>query len=266
MTEQIQQYTEIGVPLRPESRDVAHERLRRQVGLIGGYRLLSRFGLDEGVAGHITVRDPEHTDHFWTARWGAWFGGIMPEDLLLVDSTGTVVEGTGTLGKATFAIHAAIHEARPEVVGAVHAHGPHGKTFSTLGRPLAMLTQDACAFFDDHVVHDAYEGVVFGDEEGRAITATLGPRKAAILANHGSLTVGTTVESAVWWFLTFERSMQAELVARAAGEPKELSDEVARATGATVGTEEVGWFQFQSVIPRIVREQPDYAELWESAR
>lgn len=253
-----------GIPLRPPSESIEHERRRRQVALVGGYRLLSRFGLDEGVAGHITARDPEHTDHFWTARWGAYFGGVTLEDLLLVNAEGTIVQGEGPLNLATFAIHAAIHDARPDVVGAVHAHGLYGKAFSTLGIPLAPLTQDACAFYDDHVVHDTYEGVVFDADEGRAIARALGPRKAAVLANHGHLTVGATVESAVWWFITMERSMQAELLARTAGEPSGLGPEVALATRDTVGTEEVGWFQYGSVIPRIVREQPDFRALWES--
>lgn len=253
-----------GIPLRPESTSVEQERRRRQVALVGGYRLLSRFGMDEGVAGHITARDPEHTDHFWTARWGAYFGEVTPGDLLLVDGEGRVVQGEGPLNLATFAIHAAVHDARPDVVGAVHAHGLYGKAFSSLGIPLAPLTQDACAFYDDHIVHDTYEGVVFGADEGRAIASALGARKAAILANHGHLTVGATVESAVWWFITMERSMQAEILARSVGEPSALAPEVAVATRDTVGTEEVGWFQYRSIIPRIVREQPDFRALWES--
>jgi len=252
---------EIGVPVRPASADVAEERRRRQIALVGGYRLLSRFGMDEGVAGHITARDPELTDHFWTARWGAYFGSVVPDDLILVDGRGRIVEGVGPLNLATFAIHAAIHDARPDVVGAVHAHGLYGKTFSALGLELGAMTQDATAFYEDHILYDDYDGVVFAEEEGRRIAAQLGGRKAAILANHGHLTVGTTVESAVWWFITMERSMQAELVARSAGTPRMLDHETALATAATVGAEGVGWFQYQSIIPRIIREQPDFAAL-----
>jgi len=251
-----------GVPVRPESTSLEQERHRRQVALIGGYRLLSRFGMDEGVAGHITARDPELTDHFWTARWGAYFGAVLPEDLILVNSEGRVVRGTGPLNLATFAIHAAIHDARPDVVGAVHAHGLYGKSFSAMGRELSPMTQDACAFYQDHVLYENFDGVVFAAEEGRRIAAAVGPRKAAILANHGHLTVGTTVESAVWWFITMERSMQAEMIALAAGEPSRLDHETALDTCNTVGSEPVGWFQYQSIIPRIIREQEDFRQLW----
>ncbi|NDK89070.1 class II aldolase/adducin family protein [Gordonia desulfuricans] len=251
-----------GIPVRWSSSSLDEERHRRKVALVGGYRLLSRFGMDEGVAGHITARDPELSDHFWTARWGAYFGTVCPEDLILVNADGDIVEGSGPLNGATFAIHAAIHDKRPDVVGAVHAHGLYGKAFSAMGRELGAMTQDACAFYQDHILYPNYDGVVFAAEEGRRIAAALGPRKAAILANHGHLTVGTTVESAVWWFITMERSMQAEMIALAAGTPTMLDHDTAVATGATVGGEAVGWFQYQSIIPRIVREQPDFAEIW----
>ncbi len=104
-----------------------------------------------------------------------------------------------------------MHEARPDVVGAVHAHGLQGKAFSSLHRLLSPITQDACAFYEDHSIYDEYHGVALDEEEGLRIAAALGPRKAVVLSNHGHLTVGTSVESAVWWYVSMERSMQAEL-------------------------------------------------------
>lgn len=254
--------TEMGIPSRPPSASASEERHRRKVALVGGYRILSQFGLDEGISGHITARDPEHPDRFWTGRWGRNFGSMTVGDLLLVDSSGTVLEGDGPLNLAAFAIHSAIHDARPDVVGAVHSHGLHGKSFASLRRPLAPLTQDACAFYGDHVVYDKYEGVVLAEEEGRGIAAELGPHKAAVLANHGTLTVGTTVESAVWWFLAFERSIQAELIARAAGTVVELDHDTAALTAEQTGSEQVGWFAYHAVVQKVLRAQEDFRELW----
>lgn len=245
------------IPSPPTFATAAEERAHRKLIVAAGYRVLARFGLDEGIAGHITARDPEHTNHFWTAPFGAYFGRMLPSDLIRVDDTGRVVEGSGRLNRAAFAIHSAIHEARPDVMGAVHAHGLHGKTFSALHRTLAPLTQDACAFYDSHALFADYTGVVFDPNEGRRIASTLGNGKAVILANHGHLTVGETVESAVWWFVTMERSFQAELLARAAGDPVELDVATAKTTADVVGREDVGWFCFQPIWERIVREQPD---------
>jgi ribulose-5-phosphate 4-epimerase/fuculose-1-phosphate aldolase len=78
-----------------------------------------------------------------------------------------------------------------------------------------------------------------------------------ILRNHGLLTVGTTVDSAAWWFLTMERSCQAQLLAMAAGPLVEISPESAALTQSQIGSEYLGWLSFQPLFDRIVREQPD---------
>src|SRR5205823_4634620 len=84
-----------------------------------------------------------------------------------------------------FAIPSRIHAARPDVVAAAHAHSLYGKAWSSLGRRLDPLTQDACAFYEDHVVFDDYSGVVEEPSEGDRIARALGAKKAAILRNHG---------------------------------------------------------------------------------
>jgi ribulose-5-phosphate 4-epimerase/fuculose-1-phosphate aldolase len=136
----------------------------------------------------------------------------------------------------------------------------HGKALSALGQMLEPITQDACAFYEDHARFDDFTGVVLDPDEGKRIAHALGDTKAVILANHGLLTVGQTVESAIWWFVTMERSCQAQLLAKAAGTVIPIAAEHARTTHAQVGTEAVGWFQFQPLFARIVREQPDLCE------
>ncbi|WP_236692828.1 class II aldolase/adducin family protein [Aneurinibacillus tyrosinisolvens] len=94
------------------------------------------------------------------------------------------------------------------------------------------LTQDACAFYEDHNLYEDYISVVLETEEGRKIGQALGNRKAAILRNHGLLTVGKTVDEAAWWFITMERSCQAQLLAEAAGTPTLIPHEHAKVTAA----------------------------------
>jgi ribulose-5-phosphate 4-epimerase/fuculose-1-phosphate aldolase len=233
------------------------ERLHRKQRLAASFRLFSKFGFDEGVAGHITARDPERPDHFWVNPFGVHFGHIRVSDLLLVNDRGDVVEGDLPVNGAAFAIHSQVHAARPDVVAAAHAHSVHGKAWSSLGRPLDPITQDVCAFYEDHAVFDDYTGVVLDVEEGKRIAHALAGNKAAILRNHGLLTVGHTVDEAVWWFVTMERSCQAQLLASAAGEPVLIDPEMARLTRSQVGSHVAGWFSFQPLFERIVREQPD---------
>ena len=82
-------------------------------------------------------------------------------------------------------------------------------------------------------------------------------QKAAILRNHGLLTVGRSVDEAAWWFITMERSCQAQLLAEAAGTPVLIDPDMARLTSSQVGSHMAGWFSFQPLFDRIVREQPD---------
>ena len=238
-------------------RTADQERTHRRVRLVAALQLFAERGFDEGAGGHITARDPEHPDRFWINPLGVHFGMIGPDDLLLVDPDGTVLAGEGRVNPAGFAIHSAVHAARPDVVSAAHTHSTHGRAFATLGRPLLPITQDSCAFFEDHVVHEEFTGVVTDDDQARAIAVSLGPAKAAILRNHGLLTVGGSVEEAAWWFLTMDRSCQVQLLAEAAGRPHLIDDGSARRTGAAMGTPEMARLNFRPLHKDLARRRPD---------
>jgi len=235
----------------------ADERRHRKQRLAAGFRLFSKFGFDEGVAGHITARDPERPDHFWVNPFGMHFGRIRASDLILVNDQGEVVEGSWPVNKAAFAIHSRVHAARPDCVAAAHAHSLYGKTWSSLARLLDPLTQDSCAFYDDHGLFADFTGIVYDTSEGDRIADALGHYKGVILQNHGLLTVGQTVDAAVWWFITMERTCQSQLLAEAAGRPVLIARQHAVLTHQQLGSPLAGWFQFQPLFDRIVREQPD---------
>ena len=245
------------IPLPPKFDSVDEERLHRKQRLAAGFRLFSKFGFDEGVAGHITARDPEFPDRFWVNPFAMHFSQIRVSDLICVDHDGEVIEGDRAVNRAAFAIHSQVHASRPDAVAAAHSHSVYGKSWSSLGRLLDPITQDVCAFYNDHSLFDDYTGVVLDTEEGKRIAHALGDNKAVILRNHGLLTVGQSVDEAVWWFITMERSCQAQLMAEAAGTPVLISEANAALTSTQVGSHLAGWFSFQPLWDRIVREQPD---------
>ena len=253
------------LPLPRSFETVEEERAHRKAKLAAAFRMFSRAGLDEGVAGHVTVRDPEFPDTYWVNPFGMHFSMVRSSDLVRVDHAGEVVEGDRAVNGAAVAIHCAVHAARPDVVAAAHAHGPYGKTLSSLDMTVEPLTQDACAFYDHVGVYTDYRGVVLSSEEGDRIARALGPNKAVILRNHGMLTVGETVDSAAWWFLTLERTCQSQLMAYSAAAglgrpPLQIDAEEAAATRGQVGFELAGWFQFQPIWERISRDHPDVFE------
>ena len=250
---------ELNLPTMPAFTSVEEERRHRKQRLAAALRLFGAFGFDEGVAGHITARDPELTDHFWVNGFGQNFKHMRVKDLILVNHEGTVVEGTRPVNQAAFAIHSQVHAARPDVVAAAHAHSIYGKSWSAFRRPLDPLTQDSCAFYGDHAVFEDFTGVVLDVEEGKRIAHALGDGKAVILSNHGNLTVGTTsVDEAAWWFITMERTCQAQLLVQSANlEPTLIDPDQAAKTFTQVGSPIAGWFSFQPLYEWIVALQPD---------
>ena len=148
---------------RPTYDNVEDERRARKIGLAASLRVFGRLGYGEGVAGHITARDPEFTDHFWVNPFGKSFRHMKTSDLILVNHDGDVV-------------------------------------------------------------------------------------------------YGTTVEAAAFWFITMDRSCQAQLLAEAAGTPKLIPHESALYTQQLTGYADAGWFQFQPLFQEICASDPELFE------
>jgi len=233
------------------------ERLHRKQRLAVAFRLFARHGYDQGLAGHITARDPELHDHFWVNPFGVHFSRIRVSDLLLVNAAGEIVVGDQPLNRAAFAIHAALHEARPDVVAAAHTHSTYGKAWSALGRTLDPLTQDACAFYEDHALFDDFRGVVLDTDEGFRIARALGPKKAVILKNHGILTAGPSVQAAAWWYIALDNACRTQLLAEAAGTPQPIPHEMATLTHSQVGRPGGAHYAFEALYAGLVRAEPD---------
>jgi len=248
----------------PTFASAALERVHRKARLAGACRVFAKYGYDHWVAGHITVRDPEHKDRFWANPLGVSWHRIKASDLLQVDFDGNVVEGERPLNAAAFAIHAELHAGREDVVAAVHAHTPFGRAWSATGRLLEPVSQDHCAFYGDHAVFDDFTGAVYDRSESRRFLGALGTGKALILQNHGLLTVGRSVDEAAFWLHLFERCAQTMLLLKAlaptADGPayKVLDPGVAKHTREQVGEPLHGWRGFQPLWDDAIAEDPGF--------
>jgi ribulose-5-phosphate 4-epimerase/fuculose-1-phosphate aldolase len=236
---------------------LASERADRKARLAVAFRVFAHLGFDLGVAGHITARDPELTDHFWVNPLARHFSQIRVSNLVLVAHDGTIVDGKGPINHSAFVIHSRIHAARPDVISVAHAHSVHGVAIASLGCNLRPINQNACAFFEDCVLFDEYSGPVLALEEGERIAQTLGNAKATILRNHGLLTVGRSVDEAAWWFIALERACQVQLLASAAGALVDIDAHVARVARDVGGTHEAGHLGFQPLYQWMSEHQPD---------
>ncbi|HEX3947385.1 MAG TPA: class II aldolase/adducin family protein [Acidimicrobiales bacterium] len=233
------------------------ERAHRKQQLTAAYRLFGRFGLTEGTAGHLTVRDPVEPDTFWAAPYGRHFSMVRTSELVRTDAEGVVYDGIGSAHPAALVLHGAIHELRPDVMSAGHAHSDYGRAMAAGDRRIEPITQDACAFHGDLGYDDRFGGIVLSHEESRRVVGGLGSAKAMILRNHGLLTVGGTVEEMVWWFLSLEKVCKVQLIAEAAGPLRPLDDATAAATGALNGTAQAALINAKPLFEWIVHAEPD---------
>ncbi|KAJ7761688.1 class II aldolase adducin domain protein [Mycena metata] len=243
------------LPGPPVFESKLEEREYVKFRLAQAFRIFGHRGYDEGIAGHITVRDPIKPDCFWVNPYGLHFKLIQPSDLLLVSHRGEIMDESGQkdgpfrlLNVAAFMIHSAIHTARPDVMCAAHSHSIYGKAFSTLGRMLDPINQDVCAFYDDHVLYKQYNGIVLDEIEGKAITEALGSKKAAILQNHGLLVATSSIEATVHFYITLERCCEVQLLvdatAAANGRRTVLIDPAdAAATSKLLGSQATAWLK-----------------------
>lgn len=155
------------IPAPPTFTSKEEERVYLKGRLALAFRIFGTLGFDEGVAGHITLRDPILRDHFWVKPLGRAFGLMRSSALILVNCAGEVV-GRGTnrlLNRAAYMIHHAVHVARPDVNCAAHSHSLYGRAWAALGRKVDMLTQDSCAFYYHQSVYGQLKGIVLAKKK-----------------------------------------------------------------------------------------------------
>ncbi|GJN66474.1 hypothetical protein PLICBS_000492 [Purpureocillium lilacinum] len=206
-----------GIPTFPSFQE---HRRHIVVHMAAVFRNWARNGYTEGISGHISVRDPEFPDLIWMNPIGKHFALMNGSDMLCLRiSDGEVVGGNRTrpANNPGYYIHSEVHKARHDIHAICHAHTIAGRAWAAFGKPLDMITQDICDLYGVLAVDDEYGGIVTAEQEGRQIARALGPRgKAAILLNHGLISVGHTVDEASFLFGLVDRSCEIQLRVEAA--------------------------------------------------
>ncbi len=247
-------------PREFESDSPVEVREHRKQRLVAACRAFALWGFDYGFAGHLTVRDPERPELYWTNPMCVPFSQVKMSNLILADHEGHVVEGDHAINQAGFVLHGAAHKMHPDIVAMCHAHTEYGTTFASLGKPLAPISQDACAFFEDHAVVLEEAGQVAVEQDaGYHVCQSLGGVKAVIHQSHGLLSLSRhSIDAAAFWFMALERCCKQELAVLATGvDPILVPEDRARYSREHVGSEYIGWLHFQTVYGQLAAEQPD---------
>jgi ribulose-5-phosphate 4-epimerase/fuculose-1-phosphate aldolase len=203
-----------------------------RIDLAAAYRLAAQRGWDDTVYTHLSAAVPGEPGHYLINRFGARFDEITASSLVKVDTRGTVVDGSNArVNPSGFAIHGAVHAARPELECVMHLHTPAGVALAMLPGGLRPTSQWAMRLYGRLGRHP-YEGLALGADEQARLVAALGGLDGVILENHGPLIVGRTVAEAWMLMHVFDRAAQAQLAAMAAsgGPVLVVSDELAALT------------------------------------
>lgn len=167
------------------------------------FRILAMSGFSENIAGHITMRD-EATATLWVNPWGLWWEEITASDLCRVDSDARVVEGKWDVTPAIH-IHTELHRRRPDAAVVVHNHPYHVTVLAALGILPEMVHQTASMFDGDLAFVDEYTGEIATPELGADLANRIGEASVVVLANHGVIVTGATVEEATYRSATIDR-------------------------------------------------------------
>ena len=189
-------------------------------------RILAANGHGSALSGQMTARGPT-PGTMWTLSYGLGFEEASTESYLLVDSDLEVLEGEGHPNPAN-RFHLHVYESRPDVNAIVHTHSKYCSALSMLGEPIHIAHMDTAGLYDDvaHLPH--WPGIPFGDEEGGIISGALGSKSAILLAHHGQLCVGPSVEAACVLGVTIERAAEMHLNARVAGQLQAIDPKLGR--------------------------------------
>ena len=216
--------------LRQMQTDLKSEALPLREAVAQACRTLFAFGHDSGLSGQITART-QKPGTYWTQRLGLGLDEIRAENLLLVDEDLRVIEGDGMPNPAN-RFHSWLYRARPDINCIVHTHAPHASALAMLEVPLEIAHMDTCVLYGQVAFLGKWPGIPVGNEEGEIIASALGDKKAILLAHHGLLVAGATVEEACVLGVMFERAARLQLLAMSSGTiqpiPEQLGAEAQR--------------------------------------
>jgi ribulose-5-phosphate 4-epimerase/fuculose-1-phosphate aldolase len=183
---------------------------------VDGCRALAAAGQADMVWGHPSVRDPEGRGAWMKASgWG--FEEVNASRIVLVSPAGEVRSGAGPR-HIEYPIHTEIMAARPDVGAVVHTHSPAACQFAALDVPLLPLDHAGSLFcYPDIPRFSLTGGLIKTAALGQAVAAALGDALAILLPQHGIVTVGDDLPSAVMTAVLLDRACRTQLTAMAAG-------------------------------------------------
>ncbi|HEY7035408.1 MAG TPA: class II aldolase/adducin family protein [Thermomicrobiales bacterium] len=186
-------------------------------------RILAMGGHGDFTLGHVSARAG---DRVLMKRNGIGLEEVTPEDVLTLDFDARKIAGEGRVHLEAV-LHTEVYKVRADVGAVIHTHPPYTTALAATGAKLELLNHDAVLFKDGLALFDETAELITEAKQGAAVARALGDKRAVLLRGHGVLVAGKSVPWAVYTALTLERAIQIQAIARALGELRPMSAEMA---------------------------------------
>jgi L-fuculose-phosphate aldolase len=199
------------------------DHLDLRVEIVEASSSMSVSGLVVGTSGNVSARTPD--GNVLMTPSGLDYELMEPEDVVLVDLDGKVIEGSFEPSVET-PMHTWIYRSRPEAGGIVHTHARYSTTLACLNWEITPIHYMLAVLSDEGTVPIARYATYGTEELARNAARALGDsHRACLLRNHGTIAVGASVSEAYSRTELMEEMAEVYYRARLAGEPVLLTPE-----------------------------------------
>ncbi len=232
-----------------------------RLDLAAALRCAARQGLNEGVCNHFSMAVPGREDLFLVNPMGLHWSEVTPDDLVIADFDGNVIEGRYAVENSAFFIHGRIHQGNKRAQVVLHTHMPYATALTSIeGGRIEMCTQNAFRYWKRIAYDDSYSGVALSTAEGDRMCGALGDKDILFLRNHGVIVSGPTVARAYDDLYYLERTAMVQVLAMQTGRPLHNIDEaLAERTYRQIAADsELAELHFQSLKRLLDRDEPGW--------
>jgi ribulose-5-phosphate 4-epimerase/fuculose-1-phosphate aldolase len=203
---------------KPSMTETTLKTLREDLAL--ALRAAAHHDLSEGVCNHFSVALPDGSERYLINPRGLHWSEIGPDDIVLIDAKGNVLEGRHRVEPTALFIHAAVHQITGHAV-VLHTHMPYATALTlTADRALdPTLSQNAMRFLGRIAIDAQYNGLALDKVEGERIARAMLGKDIAFLGNHGVIVAGPSLAWAYDDLYYLERACIHQVIAASTGRP-----------------------------------------------